>query len=152
MTPASRDTIVDKMLALAREYEQVRATMQSGDARTRAMTRIVMQMRRIGLAAQPALRQLSESASPGERLAAIAILQTRFDAAYIHWLADCVINEVPFVGFHAAVVLFQASKIVGEPARRELQVELERASQALAAKNHVDAGRDKLIDDALAEL
>ena len=151
-TPASRDTIVDKMLALAREYEQVRATMQSGDARTWAMTRIVMQMRRIGLAAQPALRQLSESASPGERLAAIAILQTRFDAAYIHWLADCVINEVPFVGFHAAVVLFQASKIVGEPARRELQVELERASQALAAKNHVDAGRDKLIDDALAEL
>ncbi len=149
---ANRDTIVDKMMALAREYEQVRATMPGGDARTRAMTRVVVQMRRIGLAALPALRQLSESPSPGERLAAIAILQTRFDPAYIHWLAECVINEVPFVGFHAAVALFQASKIVGEPARSELQVELERAKQALAAKHNADAGRDKLIDDALAEL
>ena len=72
------------------------------------------------LAALPVLRQLSESASPGERLAAIAILQTRFDPAYIHWLAECVINEVPFVGFHAAVALFQASKIVGEPVRKRI--------------------------------
>jgi hypothetical protein len=149
---ATRDTIVDKMMALAREYEQVRSTMTPGDARTRSMTRIVVQMRRIGLAALPALRQFSESASPGERLAAIAILQTRFDPAYIHWLAECVINEVPFVGFHAAIALFQASKIVGEPARSELQVELERVKKALAAKGYADANRDKLIDDALAEL
>lgn len=149
---ANRDTIVDKMLELAREYEQVRATMPSGDARTRAMTRIVVQMRRIGLAALPALRRLSESTSPGERLAAIAILQTRFDPAYIHWLAECLVQEVPFVGFHAAVALFQASKIVGEPARVELQAALESARQALANKNHPDAGRDKLIEDALAEL
>jgi hypothetical protein len=59
---------------------------------------------------------------------------------------------VPFVGFHAAIALFQASKIVGEPARSELQVELERVKKALAAKGYADANRDKLIDDALAEL
>ncbi len=63
-----------------------------------------------------------------------------------------MINEVPFVGFHAAVVLFQASKIVGDPQRRELQAELERARKALAAKNYTDPNRDKLIEDALAEL
>jgi len=149
---ADPQTIADKMMALAREYEQVRATMPGGDGRTRAMSRVVVQMRRIGLAALPILRQLSESGSPGERLAAIAILQTRFDPAYIHWLAECVINEVPFVGFQAAVALFQASKIVGDPVRKELQVELQRAKDALAARNYTDANRDQLIDDALAEL
>ena len=148
----NRDTIVDKMMELAREYEQLRATMPSGDARTRAMTRIVVQMRRIGLAALPALRRFVDSPAPGERLAAIAMLQTRFDPAHTRWLADCVVHEVPFVGFHAAVALYQAAKLVGEPARSELRSELSVPAEALIAKHYADAARDKLVDDALAEL
>lgn len=75
------------MLGLAREYETTRASMPPGDQRTRRMEVIVTKMRTLGLAAYPYVSEFSRSSSPGERLAAIAILQTSPDPQYWEWLA-----------------------------------------------------------------
>jgi hypothetical protein len=101
-SPKDVSVSVVKMQELAREYERVRAVMPSGVDRTREMTKVVAQMKRIALTVLPALSAFSRSDSSGERLAAIAVLQIRFDPDYIDWLAECLVKEVPFLGFHSS--------------------------------------------------
>lgn len=126
--------------------------MSPGRSRTQEMTRVVVQMRRLALAATPAIRQFAGSGSPGERLAAIAMLQTKFDPAFIGWLGQCLVKEVPFVGYQAAVAVYQAAKIAGEPQRTEIRRALEAARAELDRLKYADANRDELIALALAEL
>lgn len=151
-SPRDVSISVVKMQELAREYERVRAVMPSGADRTREMTKVVAQMKRIALTVLPALSAFSRSNSPGERLAAIAVLQIRFDPDYTDWLAECLVKEVPFLGFHSSVALFQGAKIVGEPARSRLRAMLQQAKDALTKAKYRDANRDQLIADALKEL
>lgn len=151
-SPKDVSVSVLKMQELAREYERVRAVMPSGSERTGEMTKVVAQMKRIALTVLPALSTFSRSSSSGERLAAIAVLQIRFDPDYIDWLAECLVKEVPFIGFHSSVALFQGAKIVGEPARGRLRTALLQAQHALTEAKYRDTNRDQLISDALKEL
>ncbi len=73
----------DQINNVAREYERIRASMSSGDERTRRMEVVTTKMRTLGLAALPLLEELKASASPGSRLAAIAILQVAPNIDYI---------------------------------------------------------------------
>jgi len=78
-------TIRARMLEVAREYEATRSSMKPGSARTRAMNAIVAKIRTLGLAATPLLRELAyDNASPGKRLAAVAILQLAPDLTYLN--------------------------------------------------------------------
>ncbi|WP_125932204.1 hypothetical protein [Thiosocius teredinicola] len=105
---AVRNQIYD----ISREYERVRSSMSSGDARTRRMEIVMTKMRTLGLAAFPLLDELKESTSPGARLAAIAVLQVTPNIEYVEWLAERLKVEQPFVGYHAAVALDVAARVV----------------------------------------
>lgn len=141
----------DQMLELARQYETIRATMPESDARTRQMELVVTKMRTLALAAYPYRYDFSRSASPGERLAAIAILQISPDAQYWDWLADRLREEARFVGYHAAVALLMAVRTSEPSDQPRLRRSLLTAKEGLRV-NPGGADRQRVIDDALREL
>ena len=64
-----------------------------------------MQMRALATASYPLLDELCNSPSPGERLAAVAILQVFATEQSLQFLVRLVGSEKPFVGYHAAKAL-----------------------------------------------
>lgn len=95
---------------LAAKYESIRATMPSGYDRTRAMEIVASQMRGYTLAAYGLLHEYAGSSSAGKRLVAIGFLETKPNSQYFEWLAERFREEVPFLQYHAAVALRNATK------------------------------------------
>lgn len=107
-------SVRQKMLSLAREYEDTRASMPSGKDRTGAMNAVVARMRTLAIASKPFLKEFSESlTSSGVRLCAIVILQISPDRRYIEWLGHRYSEETPFIFYQTAVALLQAVKDIG---------------------------------------
>jgi hypothetical protein len=141
---------IEKMVELAREYEQVRISMPSGQERTRRMTDVVGRMTVIALGAETLLPRLSASAQPGDRLAAVVILKLRFNPAYSKWLADRLVEDPPFIGFQAANALLAGSRLLGGAQLETLQAAVAEASKTLQEKGwNNDPGRDRLIAQIL---
>jgi hypothetical protein len=98
----------EEMRSLALEYDWLREVLPSGDARSRRLDSLVLKMRTLALACRPFLREFVESSSPGERLAAVAILQVAPDPAYVEWLVRrLTFNEQNYFVYQAAVALLQ---------------------------------------------
>jgi hypothetical protein len=117
--------------SLAREYEDIRSSMPSGDDRTRRMEVLMSKMRAIGRAAFPIRYELTQSPSPGQRLQVIASLQVRPDFELLEWLANRIRVERPFVAYHAVVALNTAARDAhAREHLNELEIALERAKQA----------------------
>jgi len=141
-----------QVFQLAQEYEQIRATMPSGDTRTRRMEVVVTKMRTLALAAYPLLRELTNSGSPGERLAAVAILQVRPNPDYLDWLVTRLAEEKPFIGYHAGVALLAAVRNL-DPSDygTKLQQAIQEARKSVGWKLK-DTDRDRVLSDAEKEL
>jgi len=148
-TPADQpDAALAPLRGLAVEYERVRQDMPFGRERTRKMSEIASRMKRLALAAAPYLPQLAKSASPGERLAAVTILQMQFDPAYIEWLSDRLVEEVAFIGYQAASAMLARVRIVGGTERLQIKNAVESAIRK-GIKPEVE--RDRLVDEILNE-
>jgi len=95
---------------LAKEYDQIRRDMPSGDARTRLMEGFFSRMKIEAPKVQGLLSSFQQSSSAGERLMAIAVLNMFPDANHLDWLAERMDpeQEKPFVSYHAAVALLDA--------------------------------------------
>jgi hypothetical protein len=143
--------IRDQLSAFAAEYERIRATMQSGDERTRRMEVVVAKIRTLAIAALPLLDELSTSHSPGHRLATVAILQVTPDPRYIDWLAERFARETPFVSYHAAVALLTAARMSSEEIRPKILAAIHRAKELLGAGNDT-TDRFQVLDTAEREL
>jgi hypothetical protein len=135
---------------LAGEYEAIRASMPAGDQRTRRMETVITKMRTLGRAASPLLPELRSSGSPGERLAAIAILQLNPRLDYLPWLAERFRNEKPFVQYHAAVALLSAARVLDKSYASDVKNAVELAKQALGEMKGTD--RWNTLDAAEREL
>ncbi len=140
----------ERMLALAREYESTRASMEGGFARTQAMESVAAKMRATALAAAPWLEQFQSAATPGARLAAIAILQLRPQAGSLGWLVARLAVERPFIGYHAAVALDRAIDALPAADTDTLRQAIEQAYRILAHKTETE--RYKLIAAAREKL
>ncbi|NNA59393.1 hypothetical protein [Pseudomonas koreensis] len=132
---------------LAAEYEQVRRDGDYGPERTKKMAEIAQKMKSFGLVAAQYLPQLTQSPSPGERLAAIVALQMRFDPAYINWLAERLVVEPSFPGYQAASAFLARLPTVG---RAEAQAIKEAVADAVARRKAANIGPEKTLD-ALCE-
>jgi hypothetical protein len=95
---------------LAKEYDQTRRDMPSGDERTRRMEQLFSRMKVEAARVQGLLSSLQQSSSAGERLMAIAVLTMFPDPNHLDWLAYRLDpeQEKPFVAYHAAVALLEA--------------------------------------------
>lgn len=148
------DSIRERMIGLAQEYDATRANMQAGHERTRAMNVIAAKMRTLGLAAIPFLEEFSnDKQSPGKRLAAICILQMGPDLRYLSWLCDRMNTEQPFVFYHASAALLNMVRKFGSAYRDELRPSIERALQVVTSfKGEPDQNTVGNLQLALSEL
>lgn len=148
------ESVRQKMLALAQEYETTRASMISGKERTAAMNAVVARMRTLGIAAKQFLRAFSLSASPGVRLCAIVILQISPDRRYIEWLANRYNQETPFIFYQTAVALLQAARDIGTLNHGQLHLAITRAIAIVESYREGPPDRNTLIvlHDALSTL
>jgi hypothetical protein len=147
------EVVSRQITKLAQEYQQTRHDMPSGPERTRKMELTMTSMRTLAPTAYPLLRPLSESKEPGERLAAIAILQSIPKSEYFDWLAARLdrSTEKPFVGYHAAVALLTATRTVRKADRKALESAIARA-KALLGPSMADGDRYRVLGDAEREL
>ena len=143
--------IGDQMLAAAREYERVRASLPGSHKRTRQMEKVATKMRTLGYAASPLLDDLASSDSPGKRLAAITILQVKPNPQKFEWLADRLGIEKPFVGYHAAVALLTAARVHDDGQTDQLRRAIKTAKERLGDQRR-GTDRDLVLDDALSEI
>jgi cellulose biosynthesis protein BcsQ len=105
---------LEKLKNLATEYENIRKQMKSGNERTKLMTNIFKKMVDVSIDLTTNLRYMTNSNSPGERLAAIAKLNKYPNKNYLNWLADRIgYFEKPFVGYQASVALYKAARLFG---------------------------------------
>jgi hypothetical protein len=96
---------------LCLEYDSLRRTLPSGDARTRAMTRVLVKMRSLAPSLTDYLDIYKSSGSAGNRLAAIAMMQMVPQIADLDWLKGRFSSELPFVFYHAALALQNVANI-----------------------------------------
>jgi hypothetical protein len=136
-------TLAAEIQRLAREYEGLRITRPPGAERTHAMERVVAQMRSLGRAAEPLLPQLMTSTSPGERLAAVSVLTMKPKVEALLWLADRIAHEAPFIGYHAAVALRAAVRVLPQH-KAELKEAIDRGLAALASHTTTDRHEELL--------
>jgi Domain of unknown function (DUF4062) len=141
-----------QIVALANQYEDTRRTMVSGDARTRQMEIVASRMRSLALPAYPLLADLVGSESPGQRLAAISILEGIPTPAYLPWLADRVASETPFVAYHAIVALLNAARNLRSSNSKDVEEAIRRAWEHLNKLPWKDPNQIKVLQNAEHEL
>jgi hypothetical protein len=95
---------------LARQYELLRSTRdkqsrQASDAEIVQMNKVVSQMRALALSCLPYWDEYAQSERPGDRLAAVVIVQMSPNPKYLDWLADRFRTDRPFIFYHAALAL-----------------------------------------------
>ena len=101
------------------------------------MEQIFQKMRELATASYPLLDELAGSPSPGERLAAVAILQVFAAEQSLPFLVKLVGTEKPFVGYHAVKALHFA---VGSSDPRVYPQLLEAIREAKASLDSADVG------------
>jgi hypothetical protein len=138
------ESVRQKMLALAKEYESTRATMPSGKDRTGAMNAVVARMRTLAIAAKPSLQEFSISDSAGIRLCAIVILQISPDRRYIDWLGQRFQVETPFMFYQTSVALLQAVRDIGAQNREQLGTVLTSAIGVIESFRQGEPDRNTL--------
>ena len=149
VTPVDQpDAVLSSLRALAADYEDLRQNMSFGRERTRKMSEVVSLMRRLALAAEPFLPQLTKSQSPGERLAAVIVLQMRFDPSFIEWLAGRLHEESAFIGYQAASALLARVRLAGPPEKLAIKTAVDAA---ISKGIRPEAERDKLVEEILKE-
>ena len=102
---SSLDLVRKQIRSYANLYERTRQRMEPSQERTRRMEQIFGKMRELSTASYPLLGELSISPSPGERLAAVAILQVFATEQFLPFLIKLIGSEKPFVGYHAIKAL-----------------------------------------------
>jgi hypothetical protein len=97
-------------------------------------------------ASYPLLADLARSPSPGERLAAVAILQVFAAREFLPFLVQLVGAEKPFVGYHAAKALQFAAGALDPGAYPLLLTAIKDAQAALmSASEGLDSGRQVVL-------
>ncbi|MFN0119731.1 MAG: formylglycine-generating enzyme family protein [Blastocatellia bacterium] len=127
---------------LARQYEQLRRDLPSGSERTGQMEQVIAEMRARASEAKHILPELAASRSPGQRLAAVAILNVMPDPEHIKWLGERMEAEKPFIGYHAARALLAAAQHLDPAYHEQIRAAIQTARQALwTGSENTDRGQ-----------
>ena len=150
---SSLDLVRGQVRSYAHLYERTRQRMGASNERTSRMEQIFEKMRMLATASYPLLDELASSPSPGERLAAVAILQVFATEQSLPFLVKLVGSEKPFVGYHAVKALHFAVKS-SDPRVYSRLLEAIRDAQALldSAAIGFDTDRQSVLRAAEQEL
>jgi len=147
------DLVRGQVRSYARLYERTRQRMRPSDERTRRMEQIFQNMKSLASASYPLLGELAPSPSPGERLAAVAILQVFAAREYLPFLVGLVGSDKPFVGYHATNALHFAVGSLDVNSYPQLMDAIHDAQVALtSAAVGFDSDRQTVLRAAEQEL
>ena len=133
------ETLRGQLQQLCIEYETIRRVLRAGKERTRAMTEVLIKMRTIGPAVSSFLPELKASASPGMRLAAVAIMQIEPQRGDLPWLLGRFAEDKPFLFYQAALALEKMAQL-GDGAQQAAA--RDAAATALRTLQSFDGPRD----------
>jgi hypothetical protein len=147
-------TVVRQQLSdAAGKYERVRASMPSNDERIAEMEATVADIKGLAIAGYPLLKEFSESSLPGEILVAVVMLQVRTYPDYIRWLGTRVSAERAFIGYHAAVALLAAARVLDATHYATIRETITTSKQELGRLKGTDTkGRLEKLEEAEKEL
>jgi len=146
------DLVRRQIRSYARLYERIRLRMRSSKERTQRMDEIFDRMRKLAVASYPLLNEFAASPSPGERLAAVAILRVFATQEHLPFLVRLVGSDKPFVGYHATKALHFAVKSLDTSAYPELLDAIHDAQAALMTASGSVSGRQTVLGEAEQEL
>lgn len=127
--------------------------MRPSHERTNRMEQIFEKMRNLAAASYPLLDELAHSPSPGERLAAVAILKVFAAEESFPFLVKLIGSEKPFVGYQATKALRLAVGSLDPIAYPRLLDAIHEAQVALkSASIGFDSDREALLSAAEQEL
>jgi hypothetical protein len=150
---SSLDLVRGQIRSYAHLYERTRQRMRASSERTQRMEQIFQKMSTIATASYPLLDELAGSPSPGERLAAVAILEVFAAERSIPFLVRLVASEKPFVGYHAAKALRFAVGAMDSSVYPQLLNALHEAQAALkSSRVGFDSDRQAVLRAAEEEL
>jgi len=150
---ASQEEGIEELLLLAKEYEEVRKKMPSGNPRTKVMENIVSKMKSLMNDPLSNLEAWTTSTSAGERLLAIAKLQKFPNTEYLNWLAEHVgDSEKPFIGYHSTVALYISSRTFGKENKSVVEKTLKKAQANIDRYEFKDPNQVEVLKSALNEL
>jgi hypothetical protein len=150
---SSLELVRDQVRSYARSYEKTRQRMRPSDDRTHRMEQIFVNMRALATASYPLLDELANSPSPGERLAAVAILQVFSNKEALPFLVGLIRSEKPFIGYHATKALRFAVASLDSSVYPRLMAAIHEAQTAVQSA-HVgfNADRQRELRSAEQEL
>jgi TIR domain/HEAT repeats len=150
---SSFELVHSQVRAYANLYERTRQRVHpSVVGRQALLQRIFDKMSYLATASYPLLDELAKSPSPGERVAAIAILQVFASEQYLKFLVSLVGSEKPFVDYQATKALHFAAEHLAPDAYPQLLEEICKAKAALELAHRLNADRVGDITDRLKEL
>jgi TIR domain-containing protein/HEAT repeat protein len=150
---ASLGLVRGQVQSYARLYERTRQRMRASRDRTARMEQIFVQMCALATASYPLLDELANSPSPGDRLAAVAILHVFASEQSLPFLVRLVGSEKPFVGYHAITALRFAVSALDARFHPQLLEALQMAQDALKSANvGFDTDRQTVLRKAEQEL
>jgi hypothetical protein len=153
LDPTFMSLVRAQVQSYGRLYERTRQRLRPSDFRTNKMQEVFERMNQIATASYPLLEELKRSPSPGDRLSAVAILQTFADAASLDFLVELIGSQKPFVGYHAAKALRFAVSSIDTSSYSQLLDAIRRGSLQLeAAAAGFDSDRQTLLRLAEEEL
>jgi hypothetical protein len=138
----------NKLLSIAAEYERLRSSMPASSERTSQMEAIVSKFRAVAPSTYSLLDEMANSNSAGERLAAVVMLQLKPRPDFLEWLADRVILEKPFIGYHAALALLYAAQKLGPEHKPALMKAILRAKAELQQRGLGETDRASALKEA----
>lgn len=132
---------------LSLEFDILRKTLPSGRERSRAMTEMLVKMRTIGPALSHLIGEMKASDSPGERLAAVAMMQLDPDLLDLDWLLERFRSDPPFIFFQSAFALENAVRLLGPEEDARIRQTAEKALQQVQAyAGEPDANTVRLLE------
>ncbi|MVM35994.1 TIR domain-containing protein [Spirosoma sp. HMF4905] len=137
----------------AKLYERTRQRMVGkSDERTKRMNQIFEKMRNLANASYPLLDELIVSPSPGERLAAVSILQVFTSLQHLQFLVQLIGKEKPFIGREAANALSFAAEAFDPKLYPQLLEAIKEAQAALKKANADGTHRQSILRNAEQEI
>lgn len=142
--PSILPEIRKKMDELARQYELIRSTRdaqsrKATDAEVVLMNKVVSQMRALAISCVPYWKDYADSERPGDRLAAVVIVQMSPDPKYADWLGDRFKVDRPFVFYHAALALQNMADQCWTEGRDKIKAVVKKAlAQVLSFQGEAD--------------
>jgi hypothetical protein len=146
--PSILPEIRKKMDELARQYELLRSardaqSRKATDAEIVQMNKVVSQMRALAISCLPYWTEYANSTRPGDRLAAVVIVQMSPDPKYLDWLAERFKVDRPCIFYHAALALQNMADPCWTEARDKIKAV---AKQALAQLQSYPEPDKKTVD------